>query len=432
MTLHRDEIMPGVFLTCVTTEKFKTGCVSISLITRLDRETASMNCLLPNVLRRGCKSLPDMEAFAGRLDELYGASIAPAVRKVGEIQTVGLIADFVDGKFVGEEDLFDKVLSLLAETLLQPVMQKKRLLEEYVESEKDKQLERLQSRINDKRSYAIQRIIESMCAYEDYAISNMGDEESTERITAADLTAHYRTLLETAPVEVFYVGREDYATLERKLCHLLRDLPRGELDFDLGTDIRMNTVDPQPRYFTDELAVTQGKLALGFRIGDYMEDPDYPSLYVMNALYGGAVTSKLFMNVREKLSLCYYASSMLDVNKGIMLVHSGIDFDKYEVALSEILAQLQAVQAGDFTEEELDAARQAVSADLRATMDSEWDLEHYWLPRNLRGEDYDPMELSVLVEQVTRQDVLDAAAGIVLDAVYFLKGNGETDEEVEA
>lgn len=431
MTFNRNEIMPGVWLTCITTDKFKSGCLSINMITQLQRETASLNALIPMVLRRGCKSYPDMESFAGRLDDLYGAGISPTVRKIGEIQSVGLIADFVDGGFVPNKNLFDDVLSLMGEVLLQPAMRKGCFLEEYVESEKEKQLDRLRGRINDKRSYAIQRIIECMCSFEDFAISRLGDEESTENITADSLTQQYYHLLETAPMEVFYVGSCSYKTVRSKLRTMLGDLPRGELDYDIGTDIRMNSVEPQPRYFEDEMAVTQGKLSLGFRLGEIMDDPDYAALYVMNALYGGAVTSKLFMNVREKLSLCYYASSMVDVNKGIMLVYSGIDFDKYEVAYDEILAQLEAVKNGDFTDDDLDYARQAVAAELRTYMDSERDLEHYWLPRNLRGEEYDPMELSALVDTVSREDVIYAARGIVLDAVYFLKGSEEgiVDEE---
>ena len=218
---------------------------------------------------------------------------------------------------------------------------------------------------------------------------------------------------------------------KKMLRKAFRDLPRGELDYDIGTDIRMNTVESKARLFTEELAVTQGKLSMGFRLGEIMDDPDYAALYVLNALYGGSVTSKLFMNVREKLSLCYYASSMCDVNKGVMFVYSGIDFDKYDAAYNEILAQLDAVKNGDFTEEELDAARQAVAAELRTYMDSERDLEHYWLSRNLRGEECDPMEMSAMVEAVTREDILNAAQGIVLDAVYFLKGSDEEPEDEE-
>lgn len=429
MTLQRKELLDGVWLTCVTTDRFKSGCLSMNLITQLRRETASMNALIPMVLRRGCRQYPDLESFSGRLDDLYGAGISPAVRKIGEIQSIGLIADFVDSQFVPNPDLFDQMAELMGEVLLRPAMEKGRFVEAYVESEKEKQLDRLRGRINDKRSYALQRIIECMCTYEDFSVSRLGDEAGTEAITAESLTRQYYQLLESSPMEIFYVGSCDFDRLCAKLCAVLKDLPRGELDYDIGTDIRMNSIEAQPREFVEELAVTQGKLSLGFRLGEIMDDPDYAALYVMNALYGGSVTSKLFLNVREKLSLCYYASSLVDVTKGLLLVYSGIDFDHYQVAKDEILAQLKAVQTGDFTDEELDYARQAVSSELRSCPDSQRDLEHYWLPRNLRGEDYDPIELSRLVDAVTREDILRAAKGIVLDAVYFLKGNGETEQE---
>ena len=430
MTWNRKELMPGVWLTCVTTDKFKSGCLSVHMITQLTREHAAANALIPRVLRRGTKQYPDTESFCGRLDDLYGASISTSVRKIGEIQAVGLIADFVDSRFIPEADaLLDDALELVGQVLLDPVMDKGRFRESYVESEKEKQLDRLRGRINDKRGYAVQRIIECMCTYEDYAVSSMGDEDTCEAITAESLTRRYRELLESSPVEIFYAGSCGFKAMCSKLRKVLRDLPRGDLDYDIGTDIRMNSVEPKPRYFTEEMDVTQGKLSLGFRLGEIMDDPDYAALYVMNAMYGGSVTGKLFMNVREKLSLCYYASSMTDVNKGIMLVSSGIEFDKYDEALNEILAQLDAVKQGDFTDEELEAGRRAVAAELRTYMDSERDLEHYWLSRNLRGEDNDPMELSAMVDAITREDVIRAAAGIVLDAVYFLKGEEAEEEE---
>ncbi len=430
MTLTRNEIMPGVFLNCVTTEKFKTGCLSISLLSQLCRETAAMNALIPHVLRRGTRRFPEMEQLSGELDRLYGVGIAPAVRKIGEIQAVGLVADFVDGPYVPDfEGLFHDTVRLTCEVLLDPCLENGLLSRQHVESEKRQQLDQLRSRINDKRSYSLQRIIELMCCYEDFAVSRRGDEETTEAVTSEALTEQYRKLLETSPVEIFYCGSYPYEHVEALLLEQLKDLPRGEIDFDIGTDIRMNAVEEPPRYFEEELAVTQGKLSIGFRLGEVMEDPDYAALYVMNALYGGCVTSKLFMNVREKLSLCYYASSMVDVSKGLLLVYSGIDFDKYDAAQKEIFAQLIAVKNGDFTDDELLFAKRSIADALRATMDSQTDLEHYWLTRNLRGEEYDPVEFSELVERVTREDVIRAASTLVCDGIYFLKGNGEAEED---
>ena len=163
-------------------------------------------------------------------------------------------------------------------------------------------------------------------------------------------------------------------------------------------------------------------LAVGFRLGECMDDPDPAKLAVFNAVYGAGVTSKLFQNVREKLSLCYYAFSSIDTLKGIMAVLSGIEVDKYDEALSEILAQLDAVRAGDISEAELAAARCSVANDLRTGADSAYYLADFYLRETVQGTDATPDDIAALAENVTAEDVAAIARGVELDAVYFLRG----------
>jgi predicted Zn-dependent peptidase len=170
--------------------------------------------------------------------------------------------------------------------------------------------------------------------------------------------------------------------------------------------------------------VTQGKLALGFRTGGITAGhPDYPALLVCNAMYGGTTNSKLFMNVREKLSLCYFASSMMDKLKGLLVVSSGVEFAKFQVARDEILAQLEAVRQGEFTQEELAAAKQALTGSLRACLDSQGRLEDHWTGQAVSGgEMVGPEALIGPVERVTAEDVCRAAQAVQLDTVYYLTG----------
>ncbi len=429
MRQTRKEILPGAYLTCLRTDKFKTGLLSVNLLTRLSRETAAQNALIPSVLRRGTVKSPDLDALAVRLDSLYGARLEPAVRKKGEIQCVGFWADFVDEKYLPDgQTLLEDVAALLGEVLLEPRTRGGLLLSAYVDSEKEKLLEDIRSRINDKISYSRYRLTELMCPAEDYAVDVLGTEEEAEAIGYVALTRRYHELLAASPMEIFYCGSAEPARVERAVRDALSTLPRGELDMDLGTDIRMNTVDEQTRYFTDEMEVTQGKLAIGYRLGDAMEDPDMAALRVMNAVFGAGVSSKLFMNVREKLSLCYFASSALDLMKGVMAVISGIEVTDYDQALAEIGRQLKAVQEGDITDDELSAAKRGLVNDLLSAGDSAGALESFWLEQNLLGLEYGPDELAALVEDVTKEDVVRAAAGIVCDAVYFLRGTGEDED----
>ncbi len=430
MKTVRTEIMPGVWLTAIKTDKFKTSCMSINLLTQLERETASMNAVIPYVLRRGTSMHPDMESIAEELDSMYGACVEPVVRRIGEIQCIGFYSSFADDKYIPDgTSVAEKLAGLLGEILLSPNTKGGLFLPKYVESEKDKLLELIRSRINEKLGYSVQRLLEQMCCYEDFAVPKFGTEDTAENIYYQKLTKHYRNLISTCPVEIFYCGSMD----NEKIADILRDalcgMPRGEINYDIGTDIRMNAVEDKVREFGDSMSVTQGKLVIGYRLGECMEDPDLAAIYVFNAVYGGCVTSKLFMNVREKLSLAYFASSVTDTHKGIMMVYSGIDFDKLDDAKSEIFAQLEDVKNGIVTEDELNAAKSSVSSSLRACMDSQGELEGFYLANALDGLEFDPMELAELVDGVSLDDVVAIANSVQCDAVYFLDSNGEEGEE---
>ena len=429
METVRTELIPGVWLTALRSDKFKTGCLSINLLTQLKRETAAFNAVLPFVLRRGTRFHPDMQTIAAELDSLYGTGVEPIVRKIGEIQCIGFYASFPDRKYLpAGSEVFEKTANLSCEMLLAPNTRGGLFLPAYVESEKEKLLELIRSRVNEKRSYAHFRLLEQMCCYEDYAVSRFGTEDTAESIYYQKLTKYYHSLISASPVEIFYCGSMEASKVANILSDALSGMTRGEINYDIGTDIRMNAVEDKVRSFVDEMSVTQGKLVMGFRLGECMEEPDLAAIYVFNAVYGSGVTSKLFMNVREKLSLCYYASSLVDTHKGIMLVSSGVDFDKVDEAKSEILAQLDAVKSGDISDEELEAARRSVASDLLACLDSQGELEGFYLANTIDGLEFSPDELAALVCDVSREDVIKIASSVVLDAEYFLRGGGEDNE----
>ena len=428
MEFNRNELMPGVFLSHLRSDKFKTACMSVTLLTQLRRETAAMNAVIPFVLHRGTTRYGDMEQLSRRMDELYGAAVEPVVRRIGEIQCIGFYGSFPEPDYLpGGEALLGDTCALMAQLLLDPATRGGLLLPQYVDSEREKLLDIIRSRMNEKRSYALMRCIEEMCCYEDFAVSRFGSESEAENIHYKKLTRHYRELIQTCPVEIFYCGKTDFKAVSAAMREAFSTMPRGEIDYDIGTDLRMNAVEDHVRFVEEEMDVTQGKLVLGFRLGECMEEPDIPALYVFNAVYGSGATSKLFMNVREKLSLCYYASSAVYLHKGIMLVSSGIEFDKLDAARDEILAQLDSVRRGEITDDELRSAKKSVASDLRAVQDSIGELEGFYLSQALDGLDYGPAELAALAEDVTKEDVQAIAKSIECDLIYFLKGSGEED-----
>ena len=431
----RKEIIPGVMLTVVQSDRFKTDCLSITLLTQLCPENASKNALIPYVLRRGTGKSPDMKAVTMRLEDLYGTEIVPVVRRVGEIQCTGLYASFPDSRYLPEgEDILPSVTDFMGEMLLRPKTRGGLFLPDVVESEKEKMKNIIRSRINDKSGYALTRCMEEMCCFEDYSTMRFGTEETVDVIRYKDLTQHYHRILAESPVEIFYCGACDPDRMELLMLQALSTLPRQELDLDLGTDVRLNSVEADPRSVEETLDLQQGKLVLGFRLGDCMEDPsaeELAAIRVFNECYGGSVTSRLFKNVREKLSLCYYASSMLEVHKGLMFVSSGIRPENRDVAQAEILQQLDSLREGTLTDEELTAAKNSLSSAYRSLRDSQGALESYYVNNALDGLLLTPEEMAGLVDEITAEDVQRIARSVVLDLVYFLHGGAPEEEDDE-
>ncbi len=432
MEYTRAEIINGVWLTHIRSDKFKTACLSITLLTQLQRESAAMNALLPLVLRRGTARYTDMEAISRRLDELYGAAIEPVVRRIGEIQCLGFFASVPEEDYLpAGADTLRGTCELMGQMLLAPNTRGGLLLPDYVDSERDKLIEMIRARLNDKLSYSVSRCIEEMCCCENFAVSRFGDEESAAAIRYQKLTKQYRNLIQTSPIEIFYCGRAEEKRVESLLRDALSTLPRGEIDYDIGTDVRLNALEETPREYTEQMNVTQAKLVIGWRLGKAMDDPNPAALRLFASLFGGSTASKLFVNVREKLSLCYFASAVADVHKGVLLAYAGTEADNVERAKEEIFAQLASIASGEITDEELSAARADVKSALKSALDVQGALEGFYLSAALDGADYSPEELSALVDDVTKEELVAIARGCECDMIYTLTGDGSEEDDGE-
>ena len=415
--MTRTQLASGVYLTYLPANKFKTSLLSAQFVVPLRWETASANALLSAILRRGTVSCPDMGALSAKLDKLYGARIDGTVRKKGETQCVGFVASLIDDSFApGGERLLEPAATLLGELICHPVTQDGLFLEEYFESEKTNLIDAIRSILNDKRTYADSRLLQEMCTGEPYGIPRLGNEQITAALHPQLLYSAYQELIATSRLEVFYSGSASLSRVEDALRAALADLPRGAVEAPPAT--QPHVLPEEPRFLTERLDVTQGKLGMGFSCGS----GDHAALLLGNTLFGGSSNSKLFLNVREKLSLCYYASSLYHRQKGLITVSSGIEFENYQKAYDEILSQLSAVQRGDLESWELEAARSTLLNAYTSMGDSQGKLENFWIGQTATGRDESPEALAEQVRSVTLERILQAMDTVKLDTVYFLQG----------
>lgn len=422
MTTERIELMPGVWLTTVRTDKFKSSYWALRLLTPLRRETASMNALLPYVLRRGTARFPDLTALSAELDSLYGGAIEPVVSKQGDIQVIGFSASFLDDAYVPDgTPLMERAAMLLGELLLHPATKNGRLRQEYVRSERDNLIRMIESGRNNKQEYARCRLMEEMFSGQPYAVNRLGEAGDMKKITALKLFAQYQTLLEKAPIELYYCGSVPAKRVELAWREALMGLPRSGERYQAETEVcRGNPAEV--RCITEKMDVVQGKMEWGFRTGLGVSDPMYPALLVANAMFGGTTNSRLFRNVREKLSLCYYAGSSLARLKGLLIVSCGVDPAHFKQVSEEILYQLSELQQGEFSAEEFEAARKSVLNELRSALDEQSKLCMQWLLQRAAGETFEPETLIERVSEVTEGMVAAAAMEIKPDTLFCLTG----------
>ncbi len=412
-------IAPGVTVRALQTDKFKTGCFSVNFLRSHSRSTASLDALLPSVLLRGTERYPDMQKISVRLDELYGSTFGTMVRRKGEAKLVGFYADFLEDDFVpSEESVFEGMLEFLHQVLYFPVTEDGCFCQRYVEGEKRNLINAIEANFNDKRGYATSRMLQSMCAEEEFGVPRLGYKEDVEAITAQTLWAHYLRTLENCRIEIFYAGRLSPQEVARAFAPLFAE--RKEAVWET-THTRVIAKADSVKELREEADVTQGKLVMGLRTGITAADPDYAALALLNGVYGSGMTSKLFVHVREERSLCYYASSSFERIKGILLIGSGIAPENYEIAKTAILEELEACKRGEISPEELESARTQLLSAMRATMDVPARLDDFYVSQAILPTEDLPEQME-RIRNLTVDDLKAAAQKLSLDTIYFLEG----------
>lgn len=412
---ERIRLGDGVHLNLVKSEKFKANLLSYYFVRPLDRKEVTKNALIPLVLKRGTSKFQTSLEVEKRLEELYGADFNMSVNKKGERQIIRFTMEWAGDYFSDNKSTFE-VLDLLKELIYDPYRDGDSFSEKYVAQEKLNLKDKIEGKINNKRSFAIDRCIEAMCKAERYSLYQLGYVEDLDEIDHINLYEHYKNILETSPIEIFYVGKyndeiieyiKNFTTHERKDVIAV---PREQINVQTNNKNMIN----------EKMDVNQGKLVMGFRTGIPYEDKLYDALLIANDIFGGGPNSKLFRNVREKESLAYYTASSVLKYKSIMLVDSGIDFENYDKAVDIINDQLDALKNGSFSEEDMDISKKSIKTSINSIRDSLFLISEFFFGQTIT-EDYRSIEDIIKdIEKVEKNEIEEAAQKISLDTIYFM------------
>lgn len=403
----------------VKNDRFNTTLVSFNFYMPLTRKHAAEYALLPFVLTTCSKDYPDFSKLNFKLSKLYGAELSASAEKVGDYQLLKIAVSVIDDKYtLDNESLCDSAMQLLTQLVFEPKIYNNSFYEEDTAREKRKAVEHIKGELSEKRIYAKNRLIEEMYKNDPYGTPKCGTVSDVEKITGESLYNAWRDVLSHAFLRVNVVSRAMPQGLFDGISQKMQNIDRENIT-DCSASRPTEKAD-KTNTVTEKMDITQGKLCLGFSSDMYGDDKTTAPLTVMCDIFGGGPYSKLFNNVREKMSLCYYCSAATVKSKGLITVSSGVESENAEKALSAIVDQLDAIKRGEFDDSEFDSSIKNITDSLKSYNDSQG-LIDLWYSLKISGDKpLSPEDTIELIANVTRDDVINAAKGVSLHTVYKL------------
>ena len=419
---HPIQLPHNMTLLHLSEQSFRTDRLTGVFALPLHRETAAEYAMLPALLTRGCAKHPTLAQFSRRLDELYGATVQGEIFRLGGWQLLAFSISYLNRRYTLDgSDLTAACTQLLLDMLFDPALEGGEFPADVFGQEKRCLLERLQGEVNNKRLYARQRCEELLCPDHPFSYNPNGTEETVNALTSAAVEAARKRMLESANIHWLYQSADDTAALTAELDRRFSTLGARTVSVvNANTAFAMKESE-----LTETMQISQAKLVLGFRIAATEPQGDIVAAQLMNTLWGGCATSLLFTHVREEKSLCYYCASTYDRYAGIILVDSGIQAKDADDAREEILKQLDALREGNFSDDELEAARRCLIQRYNSAYDNADALENFYIGQTVYDNYLTPDQMRAKALEVTREDVCRAARLTHFDSLYILKPENE-------
>ena len=419
------ELKKGIKLHIINTNKFKTNLISVFLTSRLSRETITKKALILSILRRGNNTLKTQEEINAKLEDLYGAECECGIDKNGDNHISKFYIETLNGNYIlNNENIFEEAIQVLFDIIFNPISENNKFKDDYFDGEKETLKQIIEARKDNKRAYSTIRCIEEMYKDEPYGLYKYGYVEDLEKITNEELFEEYKNLINNSKIDIFVSGNIDEQKVEEifKNNKYIKELCKREyvLPKEVNKENETKTV-------IEKTNVAQGNLNIGMKVNNISKD-DVAKVAVYNAVLGGGANSKLFQNVREKASLAYSAGSMFIKTKKTIIIKCGIDPENYEKTLKIVNKQLDDMKNGDFSEEDMNKAKELIVASCKSLQDEQDSELSYYFNKELNEEKTTIEEYIKDVQAVSKEDVINVANNVKTDTIYFLTKEENANE----
>lgn len=414
MKYNRTEIGDKIGFSAIIDEKFKSSYISIRFITKLDKKTAAENVLAISGLTDTNEKYNTIAEMSEILTELYGASLSSSARKRGDLQILTVSSSWLSSKYaLYGEDIEKDMLDIVSDCVFRPNIVNGEFESESFAINRMELLDRIDAEFNNKRGYVITKACETAFKGEPAQLSCYGDRETAENVTAAQTYDAYKNLLETAQIEIFFVSSAENPYAEKVLRDGFAEIKRSPVAVQFKS---ISPVKAEPVELSEQFDVNQCKMVMAFKT---VSDDEY-ALHLLSVILGESPVSKLFTNVREKLSLCYYCASHMALTKGTLLIDSGVERVNIEKAKTEIVKQIDEIRNGNVSDEEIESAVLAAQNSLEQVGDTMYSYASWFFDRYCDDDFITSSEMLEIYRGITKERIVNAARSLVHDCTYIM------------
>ena len=414
--MKRETIKNNVSLTFLPNEKFKRNRISISFIMPNEKEKATMYAVLPTLMERGYQDYPDMCMFSKKLNQMYGASFSATTSVVGQNRVLRFTIQGIKNQYcLNGEDLLAEMTDVLLGVIFRPCTEDGGFISDWLEVEKFKLREEIEGEINDKRGYCIKMAQRKFFGDGKSGVERLGYLEDVDKINPVELYECYKIMLAESIVEIFVTAPQD-DSITAKFAAAFADKALSE-NAILPIEVMPAT---EAQTYSESMNIVQGKVCLYYTSERKLTEEERYHMLVASAIYGGTASSRLFKNVREKQSLCYYCGAAYNGFTGSMRVDSGVEHENCDKVVEAVQKELRDLIEGEITEKEIAETKLVLLNSLDAVQDGLHGLEAWYLNEAIRGTWTAPEFVKEKVGAVTAQQIKDVLGLLHLNVVYKL------------
>lgn len=403
----------------IHTDKFKTITIEIIFQNKIEKKKITITNFLASMLSYSTKKFPTKNSLMLQMQDLYSVKLFPSCYRIGKCYNVDFNMCFLNEKYT-EIGMYEKSLELLKNIIFDPNVNFDSFDEtsfNIVKNDEKSQIERIKE---DPRKYSIIRMLQSLNEKEVFSYSEYGYINDLEKITPNNLYQFYKEFINNSVIDIFIVGNIDFKETE----NLIKD----KFKFRIFKKYKINPVlnniiaRKKAQIIFEKEKTLQSKLSIGCVINNMTKFEREYVLNIYNLILGATADSKFFKNIREKYSICYYISSIGNKLDNLLIITSGINKENFDKTFSLIKKEMNDIQNGIFTDEEIENAKKYYLSLLEEALDNPNQIISSYYAMDLW--EVDSLEKrKVEINKVTREDVINFSKKIYIDTVFLLGGD---------